>query len=83
MSLTFWKAIGSPLAIPYATLLTVFDGHSHRPHGIVMDLPIYVGDKTINIEVMIFDANLDYSLLLGRNWIYEMDVIASSLFHIL
>ena len=27
--------------------------------------------------------NLDYNLLLGRNWIYEMDAIVSSLFHIL
>ena len=29
------------------------------------------------------DARLDYNLLLGRNWIYEMDVITSSLFRII
>ena len=36
----------------------------------------------MNIEVEVVDASLDYNLLLGRNWIYEMDAIASSLFRI-
>ena len=67
MSLTCWKGIGSPAVVPYATLLTAFDGHSHRPHGIVPALPICVGGKTVNIEVEIVDASLDYNLLLGRN----------------
>ena len=80
MSLTCWKTIGSPKAVPYTTLLTAFDGHSHRPHGIVPAFPICVGGKTVNIEVEVVDASLDYNLLLGRNWIYEMDAIASSLF---
>lgn len=31
----------------------------------------------------IVDANLDYNILLGRNWIYEMDAIVSSLFRII
>ena len=57
MSLTCWKTIGSPKSVPSTTLLTVFDGHSHRPHGI--------GGKNINIKVEIVDANLDYNLLLG------------------
>ena len=37
----------------------------------------------MNIEVEVVDASLDYNLLLGRNWIYEMDSIASSLFRII
>lgn len=36
-----------------------------------------------NIEVEIVNVNLDYNLLLGRNWIYKMDAIDSSLFCIL
>ena len=67
MSLACWKGIGSPVAAPFATLLTAFDGHSHRPHGIVPTFPICVGGKTINIEVEIVDASLDYNILLGRN----------------
>ena len=36
--------------------------------------------KVINIEVEVVDANLDYNLLLGKNWVYEMNAIVSTLF---
>ena len=65
MSLACWKGIGSPTVFPSATLMTVFDGHSHMLHGFVSDFPICVGGKTVNIEVEIVDASLDYKLLLG------------------
>ena len=65
MSMSCWKAIGSPSAIPSATLLNAFYGHSHRLHGIVPAFPICVGGKTVNIEVEIVDASLEYNLLLG------------------
>lgn len=83
MSISCWKAIKSPQTIPSPTLLKTFDVHSHRPHGIIQTFPICVGGKVVNIEVEIVDANLDYNILLGRNWIYEMDAIVSSLFCIL
>ena len=59
MSLACWKGIGSPATSPSATLLTAFDGHSHRSHGIIPAFPICVGGKTVNIEVEIVDASLD------------------------
>ena len=83
MSISCWKSIGSHSLLHSPTLLTAFNSHSHRPNGIVPNLPICVGDKNVNVEVEIVDENLDYNLLLGRNWIYEMDAIASSLFRIL
>lgn len=83
MYMSCWKAIGSPSTVPSPTLFTTFDGHSHRPHGIIPTFPICVGGKVVNIEVEINDANLDYNLLLGRNWIYEMNAIVSYLFRIL
>jgi len=75
-----WKATGLTQVVPLLTLLTEFDGHSHRPHEIIPAFPIYVWGKVVNIEVEIVDVNLDYNLLLGKNWIYEMDAIISSLF---
>ena len=67
MSMSCWKAIGSPSAVPSPTLLTAFDGHSHKPHGIILAFPICVAGKVVNIEVEVINANLDYNLLLGRN----------------
>ena len=65
MSISCWKAIGYPQVVPSPTLLTTFNGHSHRTHGIVLALPIFVGGKVVNIEVDIVDANLDNNIRLG------------------
>eukprot|EP00253_Pinus_taeda_P034330 PITA_34330 len=78
-----WKAIGSPSTVPSPNLLTAFDGHSHKPHGIIPAFPICVGGKVVNIEIEVIDANLDYNHLLGRNWVYEMDAIISTLFRVI
>ena len=39
-----------------------------------------MGGNTFAIEVEVVDAPLHYNLLLGRNWMYSMQAIASSLF---
>lgn len=51
--------------VPYLTLLTKFDEHSHRPHGLVPIFPVGVGWQVVNVEVEVVDANLDYNILLG------------------
>eukprot|EP00253_Pinus_taeda_P027995 PITA_27995 len=78
-----WKSIGSPSVVPLPTLLTAFDGHSHKLHGIILVFPISVGGKVVNVEIEVIDANLDYNLLLGRKWVYEIDVVVSTLFHVI
>ena len=35
------------------------------------------------IEVEVLDGPLDYNLFLGRNWMYSMQSIASSLFQVI
>jgi hypothetical protein len=40
MSLACWKAIGQLALSPSPTLLTAFDGHSFRPHGIIPSSPM-------------------------------------------
>ena len=80
MSLSYWKGLGSPELSKSATMLTTFDGRSFRPHGIIPSLKVRLGGKTIAIEVEVVDAPLDYNLLLGRNWMYSMQAVASSMF---
>ena len=74
--------LGSPELSKSATMLNAFDGRSFRPHDILPSLKFHSGGKTIAIEVEVVDAPLDYNLLLGRNWMYSMQAIASSLFRI-
>ena len=74
MSLFCWKGLGSPELSKSTTMLTAFDGRSFRPHGLLPSLKVCLGGKTIVIEIEVVDVPLDYNLLLGRNWMYSMQV---------
>jgi hypothetical protein len=83
MSLVYWKAISSSTLSKSSNMLTAFDGHSFCPHGILPAFSVQLGGKTVEVEVEVFDAPLDYNLLLGRNWTYAMVIIVSSIFRVL
>jgi hypothetical protein len=68
MFLTCSKAIGSPTLSQSLTMLTAFDGRSFRPHCILPTFPVQLGGKTVEVDVEVVDAPLDYNLLLGCNW---------------
>ena len=82
MYLSCWNGLGSPELSKSVTMLTTFDGRSFRPHEILPSLNVRLGGKTIAIEVEVVDEPLDYNILLGRNWMYSMQVVSSSLFHV-
>ena len=82
MSLSCWKALGSPELVPLNTLLTAFEGRSFRPHGILPDFEIKLAGKAVSVEVEVIDATLDYNLLLGRSWTYAMSAIALAIFRV-
>ena len=72
--------MGYPELSQSATMLTAFDGRSFQPHRILPSLKVELGENIIAIEVEVVYAPLDYNLLLGQNWMYSMQVVASSLF---
>ena len=80
MSLSCWKGLRSTTFSKSGNMLTAFDGRTFQSHGILPSLEVQLGGKIIAIEVQVVYAPLDYNLLLGRNWIYNMQVVASSLF---
>lgn len=67
MSLSCWKAIGSPPFNQSPNTLEAFDGRGSCPYGILNELVIQLDGKIINLEVKVVDANLNYKLLLGRS----------------
>jgi hypothetical protein len=80
MSLVCWKSLGSPTLSKSSNMLTTFDGHSFHPHDILPAFPVQLGGKTVEVEVEVVDAPLDYNLLLGRNWTYAMIVVVLFIF---
>ena len=80
MYFSCWKGLGSPTLSNLGNMLTAFDGILFQSHDIIPSLEVQLGGKTVAIEVEVVDAPLDYNILLGRNWIYNMQVVALSLF---
>jgi hypothetical protein len=83
ISLVCWKAIDQPILSPSPTLLTSFDGHSFRQHGIIPSFPVQLGGKTVCVEVEVVNVSLDYNLLLGRSWTYAMQAVVMIVFWVL
>jgi len=83
MSIQCWRSLGSPSLNQSLTILKAFDGRGFHPYGILQDLPVGVEGKTVNLDVKVVDAPLDYNLLLGRSWSYAMTVVVSSIFQVI
>jgi hypothetical protein len=82
MSLACWKAIGSPSLNESQNTLKAFNGSGFKPYGVLPSFPITLEGKMVQVEVEVFDAPLDYNLLLGRSWIDSMRAVVSTLFHV-
>jgi hypothetical protein len=82
MSLACWKAIGSPPLNESQNTLKAFNGSGFNPYGVLPSLHITLEGKKVQFEVEVFDAPLDYNLLLGHSWINSMRAVVSTLFHV-
>jgi hypothetical protein len=82
MSFACWKAIGSPPLNESQNTLKAFNGSGFKPYGVLPLLPITLEGKMVQVEVEVFDAPLDYNLLLGRSWIDSMRAVVSTLFRV-
>jgi hypothetical protein len=80
MSLVCWKGLKSLALKKSPTMLHTFDGKGFHPHGILQYLPIQLGGKIVTVDVNVVDAPLDYNLLLGWSWFYDMTIVALSVF---
>jgi hypothetical protein len=82
MSFACWKAIASPPLNESQNNLKAFNGSGFKPYSVLPSLPITLEGKMVQVEVEVFDAPLDYNILLGRSWIDSMHVVVSTLFRV-
>jgi hypothetical protein len=78
-----WQALGCPSLVPVTQNLLAFNRRTSQPLGTLPQFPITLGGKTIFIDVMIVQDPLDFSLLLGRDYVYAMKAIVSTLFRVI
>jgi hypothetical protein len=83
MFVTCWKAIGSPTLTKSHNTLKYFNGIGFKPYGVLSSLSIVLEGKAVTVEVEVFDAPLDYNLLLGHSWIDAMHAVISTLFRVI
>ena len=60
-----------------------FNRRPTGPLGILPQLPITLGGKTICINVMVVQGPLDFNLLLGHDYVYDMKAVVSTLFRVM
>ena len=68
--------------MPIAQNLTAFDGGATQPLGILPKFLVTLGGKTVYIDILVTQGALDFSLLLGRDYVYAMGALVSSLFRV-
>jgi hypothetical protein len=78
-----WQALGCPALAPVTQNLLAFNRRTSQPLGTLPQFPITLGGKTIFIDVMVVQDPLDFSLLLGRDYVYAMKAIVSTLFRVI
>jgi hypothetical protein len=82
MSFSCWKSIGSPPLNESKNTLKSFNGSGFKPYGVLPSFPVTLEGKTVQVEVEVFNAPLDYNLLLSRSWIDSMRAVVSTLFRV-
>ena len=82
MPSTTWQALGSPQLGLVTQNLLAFDGGAYPSLGVLPKFPITLGGKTVYIDVLVTQGVLDFSLFLGRDYVYAMGALVSLLFRV-
>jgi hypothetical protein len=83
LSYIAWQAMGYPPLVSVTQNLLAFNRRTSQPLGTLPQFPVTLGGKTVFIDVMVIQDPLDFSLLLGRDYVYAMKAIVSTLFRVI
>jgi hypothetical protein len=83
LSSVAWYALGCPQLAPVTQNLLAFNRRTSQPLGILPQFPVTLGGKTVFIDVMVVRDPLDFTLLLGRDYVYAMKALVSTLFRVI
>jgi hypothetical protein len=75
--------LGYPSLAPVTHNLLASNRRTSQPLGTLPQFPINLRGKTVFIDVMVVQDPLDFSLLLGQDYVYAMKAIVSTLFRVI
>jgi hypothetical protein len=83
LSYVAWYALGCSQLTPVTQNLLAFNRRTSQPLGILPQFPVTLGGKTVFIDVMVVRDPLDFTLLLGWDYVYAMKALVSTLFRVI
>ena len=75
--------MGSPSLVLTTSQLLEFDRRTSTSLGILAQTPVTLGGKTVLVEFMVIEDPLDFNMLLGCDYVYDMKYVVSMLFHVM
>jgi hypothetical protein len=83
LSSSVWKVLGSPELVSSSYELFSFDRCPNECLGVLPQLPISLGGNIFLVYVIVVQGPLDFDMLLGRDYVYAMNVVVSMLFQVM
>ena len=75
--------MGSPSLVSTVSQLLAFDRITCLALGILAQTPITLGGKTVLVDFMVIEDPLDFNMLLGSDYVYAMQAVVSTFFHVM
>lgn len=72
--------LGSPNLPPSTIVVHAWDAHPSQSLNLYKNFHIIVTENMIMINIKVIDTLLDYNLLLGHIYTYEISIVTSSMF---
>jgi hypothetical protein len=83
LSSSVWKVLGSLELVSASHELLDFDKRPSEYLGVLPQFPISLGGKIVLVDVIVVQGLLDFSMLLGCDYVYVMNVVVSMLFRVM
>jgi hypothetical protein len=83
LSSSVWKVLGSPELVSASHELLAFDRHPSEYLGVLLQFPISLGGNIVCVDVIVVQGSLDLNMLLGRDYVYTMNVVVSMFFWVM
>jgi hypothetical protein len=83
LSSSVWIVLGSLEILSSSHELLAFDICPSEYLVVLPQLPISLGGKTVLVDVIVVQGPLDFNMLLGRDYVYAMNVVVSTLFRVM
>ena len=77
MSACAWRGMGSPNLVLTTSQLLAFDRRTCISLRTLSQTPIPLIGKTVLVDFMVIEDPLDFNMLLGRDYVYAMQVVVS------